>query len=227
MGMDDYRPRQIIFKSQYDRFGRIAENKNRELSQASLSSDSCNSESKKSLTPDRRFRSRNFKSRSRFNSGVSAEEEKKSSNPSEYAPKPMRILSNGSSGEVPKVRFSDQLIMPVRRISMEHNPELRHYIHRLNGMQKTISEGKNLHNKLHCQLNFQEGKESHQKVLEQMILKTKRDELVQLENKVKQWHEKKESDVQIAANCIEEEHKNIIDEMSKLDKLSDCSVEIP
>ena len=60
-----------------------------------------------------------------------------------------------------------------------------------------------------------------------MIYKTKRDELVQLENKVKQWHEKKESDVQIAANCIEEEHKNIIDEMSKLDKLSDCSVEIP
>ena len=106
--MDDYRPRQIIFKSQYDRFGRIAENKDRELSQASLSSDSCNSESKKSLTPDRRFRSRNFKSKhSRINSGVSQEEEKKSSNPSEHAPKLLRILSNGSSGEVPKVRFSD------------------------------------------------------------------------------------------------------------------------
>ena len=44
----------------------------------------------------------------------------------------------------------------------------------------------------------------------------------------KQWHEKKESDKpQAAANCIEEEHKNIIDEMSKLDKLSDCSVEVP
>ena len=156
MGMDDYRPRQIIFKSQYDRFGRIAENKDRELSQASLSSDSCNSESKKSVTPERRFRSRNFKSRSRLNSGVSGEEEKKSSNPSEHAPKLLRVLSNESSDEVPmpKVRFSDQLITPVRRISTEHNSELRHYIHRLNGMQKTISEGKNLHNKLHCQLNF-------------------------------------------------------------------------
>ena len=36
----DFAPSKIIFKSQYDRFGKIPNNKSKELSQASLSSDS-------------------------------------------------------------------------------------------------------------------------------------------------------------------------------------------
>ena len=35
-----FNPRQVVFKSHYDQFGRVAENKDKELSRASLSSDS-------------------------------------------------------------------------------------------------------------------------------------------------------------------------------------------
>jgi len=35
-----FNPKKVIFKSHYDQFGRVAENKSKELSRASLSSDS-------------------------------------------------------------------------------------------------------------------------------------------------------------------------------------------
>lgn len=42
-----YVPMKVLFKSNYDRFGKIADNKSKELSQASLSSDSSQSVGRK------------------------------------------------------------------------------------------------------------------------------------------------------------------------------------
>ena len=98
-------------------------------------------------------------------------------------------------------------------------------------MQKVITEGHHLHKSLHSRLDFQANKsvytEVHSKITEKV---QSSGDMAELTIKVSKWRKQRlesKRNFSVSDNDIEDEHKRIIEEASKLDKLSDCSAEVP
>ena len=108
-------------------------------------------------------------------------------------------------------------------------------------MQKVITEGHHLHKALHSKLDFQANKSVYTDLHSRFIEKVQSNDMAELTIKVSKWRKQRlESKRNLSVNergggldrvggdiDIEDEHKRIIEEASMLDKLSDCSAEVP